>query len=321
MATPRLVGPEAVPLERVSLDELARLFELERAAWRDVLGWDAAASTKTLTAAVEWGVLRGAALCLAGRPLGYLVLQPGFAETRLCGVYLPTEAASAAPALVRQALAEAPRTSRLEGQLLAFATQTELDLAFGRLGIGVECRDFLEYQPSLGGSLHSVLPGPVVMTPRPRLSSLDTHDLEACAQVLVAAHAGGVEARINQAFRTVSAALAYLREVVDVGGCGPLQQDASAVVSLRGRVVGFCIATTTGPGVGHVPQIALDPAVQGRGLGSVLLGHALESLVADGCRRVTLSVSRSNGRASAWYRRVGFRPLLPFASYTRDASG
>ena len=139
--------------------------------------------------------------------------------------------------------------------------------------------------------------------------------------MLVAAHAGGVEARINQAFRTEHAAVAYLREVVESGGCGPVQDDASTVVTLRGRIVGFCIATTTAPGVGHVPQIALDPGLQGRGLGSVLLGHALESLVADGCGRVTLSVSRSNGRASAWYRRVGFRPLLPFASYTRDASG
>ena len=96
MATPRLAGPEAVPIERISLDALASLFELERAAWRDVLGWDGPTATKSLRTAVEWGVVRGAALCVAGHPVGYLVLQPGFTETRLCGVHLPVEAASAA---------------------------------------------------------------------------------------------------------------------------------------------------------------------------------------------------------------------------------
>lgn len=281
MATPRLAGPEAVPIEHVPLDALAPLFARERAAWRDVLGWDGPASTQDVARALEWGVLRGAALCVAGRPLAYLVLQPGIAETRLCGVHLPLEAASGAPALVSQALAEAPRTGRVEGQLLAFEAQAELDLAFRQLGLAVEPRDFLEYRPS--SPRVAPLRAPVVMTPTPRLAPLDPEDLEACAAVLVAAHAGGIEAHINQAFRTDHAALAYLREVVLSGGCGRVHADASSIASWRGRVVGFCIATTTASGVGHVPQIALDPSVQGRGLGSALLGHALESLVTDGC--------------------------------------
>ena len=332
MATVRMAGPDAVSLDHVAPDALGALFERERGAWRHVLGWDSPASAETLTRAIEWGIVRGAALVIAGRPLGYLLLQPGADETRLCGVHLPDDLAPAAVTLISRALAEVPAGSRLEGQLVAFDGQAALDAAFRHLGFAVEPRDFLELRALSGGHAaapsrrHAAAPSrrhaaaaPSELARAMRIRELDPDDIDACADVLVAAHAGGVEARINQAFRTRSAATAYLREVIESGGCGRVRLEASSVLRWRGRIAGFCVATTTSPGVGHVPQIALDPAAQGQGLGSVLLARALDVLADDGCTRATLSVSRANARASAWYRRLGFRVIAPFASYHRDA--
>ena len=122
----------------------------------------------------------------------------------------------------------------------------------------------------------------------------------------------------DESFRTEAAALSYLRELVELSGCGRVDPAASVVAHYQGRIAGFCIASSTSETVGHVPQIAVVPDVQGRGLGASLLGSAVRRLREHGCGRVTLSVSLANTRASAWYRRAGFRPLTVFASYHRD---
>src|SRR5690606_23055347 len=53
--------------------------------------------------------------------------------------------------------------------------------------------------------------------------------------------------------------------------------------------------------------IAIDPAMQGRGLGSWLLKELLLELRRQGCRRCLLEVRRSNARARRLYGSAGFR--------------
>lgn len=301
---------DIVDVEQLLVQELEDLFEWERRAWRERLGWDPASSAGSMARAVPWGAVRGAVLRRAGRATAYCVHQPAPSLTRTCGVHLPPRDAHAALPLVTAALSSVPRGVRVEGQLAAFETQPALDSAFRSLGFAVEPREFVAVDGPLaeGSQLRSSA----------RLEPLRKADLPGCARVLVEAHAGGVEASINQAFRTEAAALGYLRELVELAGCGRVDPVASVVARQQGGVAGFCVASSTAAGVGHVPQIAVAPAAQGRGLGAFLLGSAIERLRERGCRRITLSVSSANARASAWYRRVGFRPLTVFASYHRD---
>ncbi len=61
-----------------------------------------------------------------------------------------------------------------------------------------------------------------------------------------------------------------------------------------------------GDDVGEVYNLAVDPAVQGRGLGPLMLDVGLRHLVDIGCREVVLWVDATNARALALYRSRGF---------------
>lgn len=72
-------------------------------------------------------------------------------------------------------------------------------------------------------------------------------------------------------------------------------------------------------------NIAVDPAVQGHGLGSLLMRALLARLRDSGTRRLLLEVRAGNRRAIALYRRFGFvddgvrRNYYPGATGTEDA--
>jgi len=61
-----------------------------------------------------------------------------------------------------------------------------------------------------------------------------------------------------------------------------------------------------GDGVGEVYNLAVDPSVQGRGLGALLLDAGLRHLVDAGCGEVLLWVDAVNAPAVALYRSRGF---------------
>lgn len=73
----------------------------------------------------------------------------------------------------------------------------------------------------------------------------------------------------------------------------------------RGVPVAY-VGVTSYPGWGHLDRIAVDPALQGRGLGRQVLAFAVETLVAAGARRVALSTQETNVRSQRLYEAAGF---------------
>jgi GNAT superfamily N-acetyltransferase len=82
----------------------------------------------------------------------------------------------------------------------------------------------------------------------------------------------------------------------------------------EGRVEGFCTATVlprrddAGTHTAEIAATYVDPDRWGAGIGSALLGSALEELRSDGYQEVTLWVFAANERACSFYRRFGFVP-------------
>lgn len=62
-------------------------------------------------------------------------------------------------------------------------------------------------------------------------------------------------------------------------------------------------------GEAHVNNVAVAPAYQGRGLGSLLMRDLIESARARGIDAITLEVGASNDRAIGLYRRFGFESV------------
>jgi ribosomal-protein-alanine N-acetyltransferase len=89
------------------------------------------------------------------------------------------------------------------------------------------------------------------------------------------------------------------------------------LAALRGkRVVGYLICSRYDT-VWHVMNVAVDPDLQGEGLGSGLLGHLLGE-IDDDAARYTLEVRQSNAQAIRLYERFGFRSAGLRRRYYQD---
>lgn len=55
-----------------------------------------------------------------------------------------------------------------------------------------------------------------------------------------------------------------------------------------------------------VEQVMVDPGVQGQGLGTAMMAHAMEVARAEGCYKVALSSNLKREAAHAFYDRLGF---------------
>jgi len=98
------------------------------------------------------------------------------------------------------------------------------------------------------------------------------------------------------------------------GPCGSVLHAPSRVLrDQSGAIVGAVVVTHMAAsewwsGDPWIPEIFVVAAFQGRGLGSLLLGHAMRTCSHSGHRRVGLTVSEGNP-ARNLYERFGFRPF------------
>ena len=73
-----------------------------------------------------------------------------------------------------------------------------------------------------------------------------------------------------------------------------------------GRAIAY-VGITRFRSWGHLDRIAVDPSIQGQGLGRKALDYAVSSLAAAGASRVGLSTQARNTRSRSLYESYGFR--------------
>jgi N-acetylglutamate synthase-like GNAT family acetyltransferase len=74
-----------------------------------------------------------------------------------------------------------------------------------------------------------------------------------------------------------------------------------------GRIVGTVACSVSNAEEGHLRGMAVDPAWQGSGVASALLGAAEAALAEHRCARVTLDTTSVLSRARRFYERNGYR--------------
>ncbi len=89
------------------------------------------------------------------------------------------------------------------------------------------------------------------------------------------------------------------------------------VAERRGVPLGFCQIEPAGAAA-WIESIAVEPREQGRGIGTLLMQHALAEAARRAGPRVRLAVSDRNAAAYALYRRLGFTVTAKSARYRAE---
>jgi GNAT superfamily N-acetyltransferase len=100
-----------------------------------------------------------------------------------------------------------------------------------------------------------------------------------------------------------SAGLRAIVEHPEVGSILVLR-NASAVIGMVNIL--YTVSTASGGRVAIVEDMIIRPENRGGGMGSLLLGKAIELAEEEGCLRITLLTDRTNASAIRFYQGHGF---------------
>ncbi|HKP87980.1 MAG TPA: GNAT family N-acetyltransferase, partial [Blastocatellia bacterium] len=130
----------------------------------------------------------------------------------------------------------------------------------------------------------------------------------------------GPDSRINSQYRTENGCAELLTILTDHIWCGDFLPYVSRVAIRHPaqHMVGVLIASRISPRVGHISQISVHPAYQGRGIGRRLLMSALEEFDRYGFGSISLAVTAANEPALHLYESCGFRKAHAFPVFCRQ---
>jgi [ribosomal protein S18]-alanine N-acetyltransferase len=92
----------------------------------------------------------------------------------------------------------------------------------------------------------------------------------------------------------------------------------ATVAVLDGRSVGYQISTATPMG-GHLARLAVEPHLQGHGIGYALIQDLLNQFARRGARSITVNTQKNNRASLTLYQRAGFQLTgeeFPFFQFT-----
>lgn len=295
---------------------LRSLVEEESKTWSAELDWDYGDVARALLAGLENGSLRGFGIDDGGRVVayGYYLVDGRRAVIGSLFASAAHRGAGYEASLVDALVADARTTSlsqRIECQTL-FTSDAEVDQRFAEHGFASRdrhylSRDLTEELPQAQGSV--------------RVRSLRLGDLPQAAAVIHRSHEGSIDAAMNTTYKTESQCRSFLETLMLRSGCGEFDAEASLLAEGDAGPIGVVLASRLSRENGHICQVSVLPDAQSRGLGRLLVCHALGVFRSRGLIRATLSATVDNDRAYALYRSLGFAPRRTFQAHAWSASG
>jgi ribosomal protein S18 acetylase RimI-like enzyme len=292
-----------------SRDLLAPVYESERRRWLRELRWDAAPIWREVEQArTTWGLPGVLALDDAGQVCGtaFYVCQ----DQRLEIGGLSADRGEATRALVDAVLEAAyERRARLVRALL-FDAAPGLAALLAERGFTTERHLYLSLSIAYAQNSGS---GPQAFEPWraddvPEAAALFRRAYDPATGALFAPGHGQADWE------------RYTRNLIDYAACGVFNAATTRVLREGGRIQAAALVTDIAPGVAHIVQLAVDPALRGRGMGARLLGEACSRLSGRGYSTVTLLVAETNRAARAIYDRAGFRHAADFVAAVKTVA-
>ncbi len=338
---------QIVDLDSVRPSELEGFFRRELALWRDRLSWDVSSAVTSFRRALERGGVSGKAIRCGSETAayGYFLVESGRGVLTGLAVAPEWRGRDLGPVLVRAMIREIALrgVSRIESQFLSFDAPW-LAPCFEEEGFETFVREFRRLRLQAGSHQHersasrrrvaereAAGVGPHGTEGSPGgdeplkadpfvYRSWKSWNLTEASCVMHSAHVSGVDARMNELYRSSEGCRSLLTSVLRHRGCGSAILDVSSVARdpHTDRAAGFAVVTETSPRQAHLAQLAVAPDYQGRGLGRRILGRVIERLQGMGYDGLSLMVSRENHRALDLYRSIGFDLSIAFPVFSRD---
>ena len=228
-----------------------------------------------------------------------------------------------------------PGVDRVESQLLMFPDGALGDIfqasGFVSFPRCFMLRDLDVHPSSLDADLASMHPGRKLI-----LQAWQPEFYEGAAQLIHRCYANHMDAGINDQYRTLHGAQRFLHNIIRYPGCGVFDPDNSWVLrdadapaqtdrlhdgASRGAAIeAVLLCSRVRADVNHITQICITPALQGQGLGQMMLEHCAREGGKRGVRQLSLTVTEANLNARHLYERNGFSTLHRFEAMVRDNS-
>jgi ribosomal protein S18 acetylase RimI-like enzyme len=306
---------DIVDLRRLSAQDLEPLLEEEIATWRDELEWDFEKSADLVRRFVDLRALNGYALMDDGEVTGYLYYVLEENKGLIGDLYVLRELRTAEREnrlldAALEAITACRPVTRIESQLMMLCQAPAREVPYSAC-LNTYERNFMRIDLRSSPLAEGKVRRPMY------IERWSDQYQDGAAQLIAAAYAGHVDARINDQYRNAAGARRFLYNIVQYPGCGAFYRPASfaAFEAVTGRLCGISLASLVATDCGHITQICVSPAVRGTGIGHALLRQSLLTLRDLGCRSASLTVTAANDDAVELYKRVGFEIKHRFAAY------
>lgn len=326
MATAALINPEIniIPIAEAGLLGLEQLFDEECAEWLDLLRWDYKGASMLIRDVARKRELSGFVATSGGATIGfaYYMIEDSrcsigdiYVSKRWRGIGIDREMAAA----VFDKLGHLGRVRRIESQYVGLGNYAA-DALFQACGFERLERNYMLIEPAPGArSLARDHQARNLAAEDISIRQWQRADFDEAARVIHRSYRGLHDSRINSQYRTEEGCAELLTILTDHIWCGDFLPQVSRIASRRqGAVAGALIASRVARGVGHIGQISVHPAHQGRGVGRRMIESALSEFRRLGFSSITLAVTSANENAVHLYESCGFRTIHTFPVFYRE---
>lgn len=329
MATVALTNPELriIPLAEAEFPALGALFDEQCAEWLELFRWDYSKPSRLILDVVRQRELTGFAAMQGSATVGFTFYVIEDNRCSIGDIYISKSwrglgADKQLAQAIMDKLDRTARIRRIESQFVGVGNTaaTELFLArgFERLDRHYMMARLAEARES--DSLAASSYGESQNLSNISIRSWKEDDFSSAARIIYRSYRGEHDSRINSQYQTEEGCAELLTILTEHVWCGDFLPSVSRVAIDRatGNRVGVLIASRIAEGAGHIGQISILPAYQGKGLGRRMINMAVSELEQGRYETISLAVTDANLSAYHLYQSCGFRTIHEFPVFYRE---
>jgi len=314
---------EILPLRETGFASLEPLFDEQCDEWLELLRWDYSGPSRMIRQVARDGELAGFAAMSGTLAVGfsYYVVESGRGSIGDIYVSRSWRGLGIDRQLTAAMVDEMDRSGvarRIESQCVSVGNDTSTALLEAR-GFERFDRHYMTMELASTGAA-SIQPREFTEASGVSIRAWEDGDFARAAEVIQRSYRGRDDSRINTQYRSESGCAELLTILTDHVWCGEFLNGVSQVAyqDATGRLVGVLIASRIASGAGHIGQISVHPAHQGRGLGRRMINSALIEYARRGFDSASLAVTSANVSALHLYESCGFRTIHTFPVFFRE---